>query len=488
MCAQEYAKVVYSGNSPLAQDLSTVSPTDAQLLSPLNYSLAAELRRDPVLAAARFDIHHESIPEFLHGYPYTSGMWPVFVNRRAIREHFEPLISAMPAILYPALRARFSDSEALAEYFGWPDIICQIADQAQVDPRDMLIRFDAVQDASGLKLLEGNCGTSAGGWHTDYFHLQMRARLARFAQSQGSSFVYRPILRSLLKVVAAGIHRRRPAGASGNLLVHWTFSSGAPDLNVANFRDSMQAVYDTVKQSALADGRVFIFREFEEIGFTAAGEVTAHGEIMDAIILGDALLTNMPPALLNRLIAAYLRQQLVFPDSPFNMLLSDKGLLAVLHECRMARLLDDDACALIERYVPWTTRLLDEEVLLEGVQVPLIRHLLAHKDDFVIKKFDSSAGRAVLVGRHVDAATWERIIPAYAESQTRWIVQQYCAPSRLELHDAEQGIVPHALIWGIFSCGTEYGGAWIRTDRGAGLQGVINSGTGATDMPVFEVD
>ena len=461
---------------------------DPQLLSPLNQYLAAELRNDAALASVRFDIRHESVPEFLRGYPYTSGTWPVFVTRQFVREYFEPLIAGMPRLLYSALRARFSSSESLAEYFGWPDIICEIAAQALVDPRDMLIRFDAVQGSAGLKLLESNCGTSAGGWHTDYFHLQMRTRLARFEQSHGLSFGYHPILRSMLKTVADGIYRRRPAGSTGNLLVHWTFSSGAPDLNVGTFRDSMQAVYDTVKPPALADGRVFIFREYEEIGFTTSGEVTAHGEVMDAIILGDALLTNMPPTLLNRLIAAYLRQQLVFPDSPFNMLLSDKGLLAVLHECRMSRLLDADACALIERYVPWTTRLLDEEVLLEGVQIPLIGHLLTHKDDFVIKKFDSSAGRAVVVGRHVDAATWERIIPAYANSQTRWIVQQYCAPSRLDLHDAEQGVVPHALIWGIFSFGAAYGGSWIRTDRGVGLQGIINSGTGATDMPVFEVD
>jgi len=479
-------RILSAGNNPLAQDLSAAAPMDAQLLSPLNQHLAAELRRDAALAAARIDLRHESVPSFLHEYPTPVGAWPVFVTRQAIRDHFEPLIASMPRILYRALRARFSDSKAMTEYFAWPELIYHILEQAPVDPRDLLIRYDAVLDAGGLKLLENNCGSSAGGWESDYLHLQMRTRLARLTQSHASSLHYRPILHSLLKALVGGISRRRPASASGNLLVHRTFSQ--MDRNLANFRDSLQSLYDAVKPPAFTSGRIAIFREFEEIGFTAAGEVTAHGEIMDAILLGDALYMDIPHTVLNRLITAQLREQLVFPDSPFHAVLSDKGLLALMHECRTARLLDADDCALIERYVPWSARLRDEEVLLEGVHVPLIRHLLAHQDDFVIKKFDSSSGRDVVVGRHVDATTWERIIRACVEAKARWIVQQFCAPSVLDVHDAAMGVVPHALIWGIFSYGAEYAGAFVRADPGIAQGGVINSATGATDLVVYEVD
>jgi hypothetical protein len=459
---------------------------DAQLLSPLNQHLAEELRRDAALAAARFDLHHESVPAFLHGYPYEVAAWPIFVTRQFIREQIEPLLAPMPRILYQTLRARFSNSSEMAEYFGWPELICEMLEQAPVDPRDLLVRYDAVLDSGGLKLIENNFGSSAGGWQSDYFQPQMRPRLTHLEQSHTSSFSYRPILHSMLKTLAGGICRRKPAGASGNLLVYHTFSPGGP--NLANFLDSLQSVYDAVKPPAIAGGRVTILREFDEISFTAAGEVTVHGEIMDAFIMGDALYTDMPETVLNRMIAAHLRDQLVFPDSPFHLLLGDKGVLALLHECRTARLLDDDDCALIERYVPWTARLLDEEVLLEGVHVPLVRHLLAHKDDFVIKKFHSSSGRDVIVGRHLDADTWERTIRTYAETRAPWIVQQFCTPSLLDLHDAALGVVPHKLIWGIFSYGGDYAGAFVRTDRGIGLHGVINSATGATELPVFEVD
>lgn len=458
----------------------------SQLLSPLNQYLSGELRRDATLASARFDVCHESIPEFLRGYPYVSGIWPVFVTREGIREHFDPLVANMPRLLYAALRARFKDAAAMAEYFGWPDLICQIVEQSPLDPRDLLIRFDMVLNDGGVKLLENNCGTATGGWHTDYFQLQMRSRLSGFAQSHGSNFVFHPILPSLLKAVTGGIHRRLPSGVSGNLLVHATFSSGGPVL--ANFRDSMQLVYEGVKPPELSAGRVFIFHDFEEIGFTSAGEVTAHGEIMDAILLGDALLTSMPQIVLNRLLAAQLRDLLVFPDSPLYLVLGNKGLLAVLHDCRTAGLLDAQDCAFIDRYIPWSVRVLDEEVTFEGARIPLVRHLLAHKDDFVLKQVDLSGGRGIILGRHVDAATWERGIRDCLEAKSHWIAQKFCAPGTLDLHDAELGIVPHALIWAIYCSGGEYGGIWVRTDRGAGLQGVINSGTGATDMPVFVVD
>jgi hypothetical protein len=457
----------------------------AHLLSPLNEHLAAELRRDPAMASVRFDICHESVPEFLRGYPYVEGTWPVFVTRSVIREHFEPLIERMPRLLCSVLRARFSHSEAMAEYFGWPDLICQMIEQSEIDPRDLVMRFDAILNNSGLKILENNSGTSTGGWHTDYFHLQMRARLSRFAQSHGVKFEFHPILPSLLKAVAGSILRHKP-GVSGNLLFHATFSSGGPKL--ANFCDSVQKVYDAIKPPELSAGRVVVFHDFSEIGFTAEGEVTAHGQTIDAILLGDMLLTGMPQILLNRLLAAQLRDLLVFPDSPLHLVMGNKGLLTVMHECRTARLLDSDDCAFIERYIPWSVRLQDDEVLLEGAWVPLVPHMLAHKDNFVIKQSDLSAGRGVMVGRNVDATTWESMIRECLQAKTLYIVQQFCAPGVQDLHDAERGVVPHSLIWGLYCSGAEYGGIWVRTDRGAAMQGAINSGMGASDMPVFVVD
>jgi hypothetical protein len=365
-------------------------------------------------------------------------------------------------------------------------MICRIFEQEPVDPRDVLIRHDAVLDSGGLKLLENNMGTAVGGWQDDYFQRQMSPRLACLAQSEAPSFHYRPILPAMFKVIAGGIDRRKPAGSGGNFLVHHTFSPGGA--NMDDFRNGMQAVYDEVRPPSLVEGHISILRDFNEIGFTAAGEVTAHGRIMDALILGDALNTDMPPATLNRLIAAYLREQLVYPDSPFHLMLGDKGLFALLHECRIARLLDDDDCAFVERFIPWSARLFDQEVLRDGVRIQLIPHVIAHKDDFVIKKFQSSAGRDVFVGRHADAAEWERIIRDHMGTPARWIAQQFCAPSQMELPDAALGFLPHALIWGIFNCGGEYSGAYIRSHRGAGGQGVINSATGAVELPVFEAD
>lgn len=459
---------------------------NTQLLSSLNEHLATELLRNPKLAAARFDLHHESIPEFLYGYPYAVNAWPIFVTERLICEHFEPLIASMPRVLYQSLRVSFADSNAMANYFGWPEMICSIIEQAPVDARDLLIRYDAVLDADGPKLLENNSGSSAGGWQNDYFQRQMRPRLATVAQSHPSSFSYRPILHSLLKALVSGISRCKPEGASGNLLIYWTFSPGGP--NLADFNDQMQLAYDAVKPPELADGRVIIFRDFEEVSFTAAGEAVVGGEIIDAIILGDILLADIPHMKLNRLIGAYLRGLIVFPDSPFHALASNKELLALMHECHAARLLDAKDCALIERYVPWTARLVDHEVLLDGIRVPLLQHLLAHKNDFVLKKSDSSSGRDVIVGRHIDATDWARSIREYAGGQAHWIVQRFCAPGMLELYDPAAGVVPHALVWGIFSYGGEYAGAFVRIDRGVTKQGVINSATGAMEMPVFEAN
>lgn len=455
-----------------------------QPLSPLNEHLATELRRDAALAGSRCDTRHESMPAFLHEFPYAVSVWPVFVRREIVREHVNPLIGSMPRILYQALRVRFEDSEAMVDYFGWPELIYHILEQAPVDPRDLLIRYDAVLDTGGLQLLETNCGSAAGGWQIDYFQPQTRAHMARLVQSHAADLGYRPILPALFSALADGICRRKPH-TGGHVLVHRTFAPGGH--HPTNFRDALQAMYDMVKPPALTDGRIVMFEEGGEIGFTAAGEVTAGGEIVDAILLGDALYADLPQSVRNRLITAHLREQIVFPDSPAHLLLSDKGVLAVLHEARSAGLLDAEDCALVDRFVPWTARLRDQDVLLEDVRVPLIRHLLAHKDDFVIKKFDSSAGRDVVIGRHVDAAAWQRAVRAHARPDERWIAQRFCAPSLLDLHDPTLGVVPHALIWGFFGYGGAYAGAFVRADHGVATHGVINAATGATELPVFEV-
>jgi len=148
-----------------------------ELQSILNERLAAELRRNPGLAA-HFDLFHESLPAFLHEYPYTVGPWPAFLNAQAVCDHFEPLIASVPQIMWRALDARFEHSKAMAAYFGWPEMFYHIMKDAPVDPRDLLLRYDAVPDSGGLKLLECNSGSTFGGWQCDFFHLQMRTRVA----------------------------------------------------------------------------------------------------------------------------------------------------------------------------------------------------------------------------------------------------------------------------------------------------------------------
>lgn len=455
------------------------------LPSPLNQQLAAALRADPELAAARFEIRHETVPDFLHEYPYAVGAWPIFVSREVVREQFEPLIHAMPRLFRAALRARFEDSAAMTEYFGWPELTYHILEQAPVEDADLLIRYDAVLDADGLRLLESNCGSSAGGWQDDYFQLQMQPRLARFAQSQSAHLEYRHVLHYLLRALIRGMLRCKQDAAGGHLLVHCTFPPAG--LNPANFRDCLQQIYDALKPPQLARGRIHILTSFEEIGFTAAGEVVAHGEVMDALILGDVLLTDVPQTILNRLITAHLRKQLFFPDSPFHALLSDKGLLAVLHECADEELLDAADSALIRRFIPWTARLRDAPASIEGRRVEMVPHLLQHKDEFVLKRFSSNSGRHVIVGRYCETGQWQDAVRRALE-ESRWTVQQFCAPSILDVHDPQHGVAPHAVIWGLFAYGGEYAGAFVRADRNLTQRGVINSATGAREFPVFEVD
>jgi hypothetical protein len=467
----------------------------AQPLSHLNRRLIEELRRSPPVAAPPPDEHGAAIPAFMREYPFPVSTWPIFISQQVVREQFDPLIAAMPRVAYAAIHAYFgNDSSSFKTYFGWPQQLYHVLQRMPVDPRELLLRYDAVLGADGLKLLEINCCSSLGGCELDYFQSRVKSRLERYPGTRDWRVGYRQVLPAMLQRLVDGILRHKPRKSRGHLLFHSSlrfamegteprFDGDARDRD--SFGRALQVAYDSIRPTVLPYGRAVLFDDFKEIGFAPSGEVIVRGEIMDAVILAGTLATDVPEDLLRRLTIAHLARHIVFPDSPLYILLGDKRLFALLHDCRARGLLAAADAVLVERYVPWTVRLRVDAMAPDGTAARLTERLLSRKDEFVLKKADSYSGKHVVVGRHVDTEQWQAAISRGLQDDL-WIAQQFCGPGRLETYDGASAIVPHDLIWGIFSFGGEYSGAFIRARPSGNHAGVINAGTGATEFLVFE--
>jgi glutathionylspermidine synthase len=106
---------------------------------------------------------------------------------------------------------------------------------------------------------------------------------------------------------------------------------------------------------------------------------------------------------------------------------------------------------LIERYVPWTSRL---ETLHP-------ERLKADREGWVLKSDYGAEGEEVVIGRETDDATWSASL-AHARPG-RWVAQRWFQA----LPDARPGGAGQPLNYGVFLVAGEACGVYVRRQAGA---------------------
>lgn len=452
------------------------------MLSPQNRELAELLRSGALPNDARLDPQH--LVPYLSGGYYAFSCWPIFLDPVESRRVIGPIVANIPRIFYAALRARFGeDCGAFEAYFGWPADLYEVLLHLPVDPRDVHARYDAVFDGQDFKLLELNAGTSCGGWQVgNWIYPHMRELLARDPRSAVWGVAEASPVEPLLRLMVENMRRRNGGRRGGHVLMHCF--ANTPE-GREPLRRYLQQVYDRCKPAEWPQARIFLFTEFSEISFPHSGDVIVEGQRMDAVVMCFPPVSGVPQEVADALNNAYLRARIVYPDSPFHTVIGDKRMFALVHECCRDGLLDPADIALVRRYVPWSTLLQPGPVSWRGRTAPLDKLLREEREHFVLKKADSYGGQDVFVGRQHGPEDWARAMQDCLQ-QGRWIVQEYCAPGRMELHDSLQGLAPHELIWGLFAAGMDYSGAFVRARRCDISRGVINSANGATEFLVLD--
>lgn len=460
--------------------------------SPLFRELVERLSKDGSARKRRLDLTSPDIIELMRDYDAAVSAWPVMINRE-LTASFDEFTHAFPRIMSKAISGYFgNDTQRFAKYMNVPGLLLDLINGTPIDTGQLLIRYDAVFSNNTFKIVEVNAGSMIGGWQLDLLEQDFRALTQSLIDSSRWSLSYRGVMHSMLKALVS-VLMRAFAAPRGNVLFFIDSHAFVEHRQYELFCKLLQSMFREIARSRLPSGKLLFFSNLEDLEFPVDGTVGFRGERVECLVLNLPVGVAMSNGVAMKLLSSFLAGKVVYPDSPLHSIFGNKLGLALLHEPELAALFTSDEKRLIDAHIPWAARATSAQVVRNGRHEPLELLLRAGKDDFVLKKAQSSKGLDVIIGRCTDAATWDAAIAAACQDDG-WLVQEYCAPDRVIAYEPDVGFRPFEFVWGFFHFDNSYGGAFIRgvplTDGAASEAsgGVINSARGAREFAVFEAE
>ncbi|HXO42601.1 MAG TPA: hypothetical protein VN999_14205, partial [Thermoanaerobaculia bacterium] len=174
-------------------------------------------------------------------------------------------------------------------------------------------------------------------------------------------------------------------------------------------------------------------------------------------------------------------------NGPLAKMLGDKRSLALLSQHEDSDLLTAEERALVRRHLPWSREVVAGRTTYRGERVDLLDFALAHRESLVLKAAQGRQGIDVYLGSRTSPEEWRRRLVEAAGMRTM-LLQEYVTSRPYLFQCGDRGWARHQAVWGTFTFGGSYGGAFLRLlplDLGPEI---INSARGATEGLIFEVE
>ncbi|WDE09258.1 hypothetical protein SG34_031330 [Thalassomonas viridans] len=456
------------------QNLGFYSPRYLQLIRLL--SANEGMRRHRICAES------DNLVDFMKTYEYDYGAWPMIISKARVAE-FDAFIKVFPDMVYKAINSYFQgDSREFSRYFQSPALIYELLQDAQIDNRELLNRYDTLYCGQVLKILEVNSGSNIGGWQLDYLHPQFSRILASYRQTRQWHLKQRHAVNAMLTALTDCITRTLPETSKGNILIYFQDDK---DDGLKQLRIDLANLYQEIKPEHFPEGKIMYFSDCADISFTGQCRVKYRQETIDVLIMPEPDRPIFPDNFCRQLIQSRLANRLIFPDSPLHTIIGNKHALALLHEEAVQQALSAEEVHMINRHVPWTAKMTREAVFWRGERWALRQLLIREQAAFVIKKSHSLQGRDVYVGRYLQPDAWLMHLDEVL-GEGDWLAQEFCQADPVLMCDQASGLNLYRQVWGVFDINNAYGGAFVRANPLDGGNGVINSANGATEFAVFE--
>jgi hypothetical protein len=408
------------------------------------------------------------------GAPMPSFLRPHFVARR----EFDALRAAGRRLLELSARvarAAFDgDVSRLLAFLGTPEAEAAWVRHDPGRPDVVLSRLDAFQSDSGPRFIEINSDAPAGFGYGD--------RMASIVMEL-------PVYRAFSSAFRASYVPSAPSVAEA-VLRHWRAGGGAGSPRVAIVD------WDEVKtrpdQELLAE-------EFEAQGASChlGDPRTAEARGGRFFVAGRGADVVYRRAVLSELVAreadvrgfldAYRAGAALFVNSLRCRISEDKAFFAFLTDEVGQALLTEDERRFVAAVVPWTRRVEERRVEIEGRPVDLVAHVVANRERLVLKPAHGYGGTSVFVGSETSAPAWEKAVAEALRGDGAWVVQERVAIPEEEFPVIERGgLAFHRFKVNVNPFYVE--GATVGAVTRASKSAVINVSAGGGSAPTFVLE
>lgn len=373
--------------------------------------------------------------------------------------HVRAAIASLPDLLYDGDRAAFGTAAGLTE------VQTEGVLRTRAGRLTEWGRADMYPDAQGLRLMELNVGSVAGGSDIgEVCRAMLRYPLLReFARAH--RLHYPDTMQEQIRLIFAE-SGFKPESNPMMAFVDWPghFGPLAAYLRKVSRRwrgAGLDAHVCHIGQLRTQGGRVWLRKRPVDIIFR--------------IFLIEHLLEPGGPELMFPVLDAVARGEVAMFTQIESDLYGSKAALAMLSDPANRHLFTPAQRAALDRVLPWTRMMRPGPVSLEdGSKVDLMEYALGHPGDLVLKPAFLHGGIGVLAG-------WDTTEQVWRDSLSQAMGGPYILQRRVrvipELCPGEDGEpVAWETTWGVFPSAAGFGGAWAKAFQAQPGQAVLQIG------------
>jgi hypothetical protein len=423
----------------------------------------------------------DGLPPWTRTYATTELTWPTFVGPEKLRqiksavEKVCDLVKSLPARIFNG------DSERISDFYSYGDAsLIGLLLEPPNGIKGAVARCDFIDGPAGFKCCEINMAANVGGWESRFWEQKYFAHpvISRFLVDRGIHASHHDPLQTLcLHVVEDTV----ASGICPDGVLNVAIKCSSKSLPSAEGAGIAQGIYSDLLRAvnAAVQGRVVFWSRADELsaknGHMYYGDLRIH-----------AVLNYSGAVLPKQVYWCHKAGTISLYNGPLTRMLSDKRNLALLSEFEDSEIFDDEERKIIHDHVPWSRSVIAGETTYQGETVSFPGFLIAFRDRLVLKLGIGFGGKDIHLGRFTPAEEWNQRVEE-AVSHAGWMVQEQVESYPYVYADGEGKVQPQNVVWGMFCFGSRYGGGYLRMLPKGVRRGVVNSGGGAVEGPIFEV-
>ena len=407
------------------------------------------------------------------GRPFCTVARPRFVAAAEMvaEEHAVLLLSsAVRKVQDAVLGSEDLRATHLARFEDWAGTILSLEPRAH--EAWSILRFDSFLTGQGLRFVEVNGDIPMGSVGNDGA-VRLFQGLEFFPEFR-RRFEVRPNLVNV-GMVQTFLHAWQVWGGTGT-----------PRICVLAFAGGLQDIFARLNEELLAGMGLEVTAAHPEDLEFSHGKLHAKGRVVDLVYRLQHVYDCLERADEMTPLFEALRHEAVCMVNPFrSAVTSHKGLFALLSDPSCDFGFTTEEQVTIAAHVPWGRCLRDgRSTDAEGRPVDLVEHVLANREELVIKPAHEAGGSGVRLGWTCDDAGWEAAVAEALEADC--VVQRRVDPTRDEYPRLEKGF-PLETFYEDTDPFVFPGGYVAVLDRVSSAE-ITNVARGGSMVPTFVID